>query len=63
MTIKEIRNLTGLSQAKFCDYYGIPLSTLAKWESGTNAARHSECPVYLLKLLERAVRIDFKIED
>ena len=53
MTPKEIRELTGLSQAAFCSKYEIPLKTFQKWEQGTNI-----CPKYVLKLLERTVKDD-----
>lgn len=53
MTIKEIRALTGLSQAKFCQKYHIPLNTLTRWEQGKR-----EPPDYLVELLEFKVRED-----
>ncbi len=55
MTVKEIRQLTGLSQQKFGDLYNIPLRTVQNWESGTN-----EIPAYTLQLLERVVKEDFQ---
>lgn len=57
MTIKEIRQLTNISQKKFCEKYGIPLQTLCKWEQG-----HRTCPDYVVELLEFKVREDFKME-
>lgn len=54
MECKEIREMTGLSQQKFGDMYGIPASTIRKWERGAN-----EPPEYLLRLLERVVKEDF----
>ena len=57
ITCKEIRALTGLSQKKFGDLYRIPLRTIQNWEQVTN-----EAPEYVLLLLERAVREDFKTE-
>lgn len=57
MNCKELRTLTGLSQKKFGDLYGIPLRTIQNWENGVN-----EAPGYVLKLLERAVKEDFKTE-
>ena len=57
MNCKELRALTGLSQKKFGDLYRIPLRTNQNWEQGTN-----EAPEYVLLLLERAVREDFKTE-
>lgn len=32
--IKELRTSTGMTQKAFSDMYGIPLSTLRKWEQG-----------------------------
>lgn len=57
LTIKEIRNLTGLSQNAFGQKYNIPLRSIQNWESGSR-----ECPVYVKQLLERAVKQDFNIE-
>ena len=54
MTIKEIRALTGLSQARFGEFYGIPKRTIEEWETGRRKP-----PEYVLRLLERAVREDF----
>lgn len=61
MTIKEIRELTGLTQSEFGKYYNIPLATIKKWESSKNNPNYRECPVYVNQLLEKAVRIDFNI--
>ena len=60
MTIKEIRNLSKLSQKQFANKYEIPISTLKQWESKKNVAYHRECPIYVNHLLERAVKEDFK---
>lgn len=32
--IRELRDFTGMTQKAFAEYYGIPLSTLRKWEQG-----------------------------
>ncbi len=55
MTVKDLRNLLGLSQQKFGDKYHIPLRTVQSWESGERS-----CPVYVIELLKRAVLIDSK---
>ena len=34
MTVKELRNKTGLSQSKFAEKYKINLWTLMNWEQG-----------------------------
>ena len=53
MKISEMRELLGVSRAEFSRQYGIPVRTLENWESGK-----SNCPEYVNKLLERAVRED-----
>ena len=53
--MKEIRSLTGLSQAKFGNKYGIPKRSIENWESG-----ETECPSYLIDLLERVVKEDYE---
>ncbi len=53
MNIKEIRNLTDLSQAKFAEMYNIPKITIEQWESGKRKP-----PVYMVELLEHRVRED-----
>ncbi|MGN0338643.1 MAG: helix-turn-helix domain-containing protein [Lachnospiraceae bacterium] len=53
MTIKEMRELLGLSQQKFGDKYEIPRRTIQNWENGVNVP-----PDYVLQLLERCVRED-----
>lgn len=58
MTIKDIRALTGLSQAAFAKKYGIPLNSIHNWEQGVRKP-----PAYVLALLERVVREDAKHEQ
>ena len=62
LTIKEIRKMTGLSQADFGKYYNIPLPTIKKWDTNPDNQNYRECPVYVNQLLEKAVRIDFSHE-
>lgn len=50
LTICDIRQHTGLSQAKFAIRFCIPRRSVEDWESGT---RH--CPDYLRLLLAQAV--------
>ncbi len=59
LKIKDIRALSGLSQAKFCQKYHIPLGTLKKWEADINSDSYRECPIYVKELLEQAVRNQF----
>lgn len=51
--IKEIRGMSGLSQAKFAVKYGIPQRTLESWEMGER-----NCPAYVINLLRRVVQED-----
>lgn len=53
MTIEEIRSMTGLSQGKFANRYGIPVRTLQNWEIGERKP-----PDYVLRLLLRCVEED-----
>ena len=55
MTIKEIRQLTGLSQGKFCDRYHIPTITLQCWEQGKRTP-----PSYVVELLQFKVEHDMR---
>jgi DNA-binding transcriptional regulator YiaG len=48
MTIKEIRQASGLSQAKFAEKHGIPVRTIEDWEAGRRKP-----PEYVVRLLEK----------
>ena len=48
--IRELRDMTGLTQKAFAQKYGIPVSTLRKWEQG-----ESSPPSYVLRLLANAI--------
>ncbi len=63
MTIKQIRATTGLSQAKFGKKYDIPLNTIKNWECDPDKPNHRDCPIYVLKLLERAVKEDYNYNE
>ena len=58
MEIREIRQLTGLSQVKFAERYGIPRRTIEGWEAGERTP-----PDYVVKLLERAVKMDENVKE
>ncbi|MFQ7618330.1 helix-turn-helix domain-containing protein [[Clostridium] scindens] len=55
MTVREMRELLGLSRAAFSRIYKIPVRTLEDWEAGRR-----KCPDYVLYLLERCVKEDKK---
>lgn len=52
--IREIRQSTGLSQAKFGEaMYGIPIRTIQDWEQGKR-----QCPEYVAELIAFKVAND-----
>lgn len=53
MTIREIRQAAGLSQARFAAKYEIPLRTIENWESGSRKP-----PEYVIKMIERLEEIE-----
>lgn len=53
--IEEIRARTGLNRTQFAKLYNIPLRTMEDWE-----AEKMKPPIYVIELLDRAVREDFK---
>ena len=48
--IKEIRNMTGLSQVDFAEKYNIPVRTIENWESNVRTP-----PTYVLDMLHQTV--------
>lgn len=52
----RIRKMSGLSRKDFAERYKIPIRTLEKWER-----QESNPAEYVVLLLERAVKEDFKI--
>lgn len=59
MTLKEIREYTGLSQSRFSLQYEIPLDTVKSWEAAVDSARYRQCPDYVKKLLLFRVLSDY----
>ena len=55
-TIKEIRQSTGLSQAKFGALLNIPLRTVQDWEREVR-----QCPAYVVELIAYRVAHDKSI--
>lgn len=47
MTIRELREASGMSRKQFVEYFGIPYRTIQDWELGNRA-----CPEYLLELMK-----------
>ena len=57
MTFKELRKLSGMTQQKISEYFGIPKRTVENWEAGQ---RH--CADYLIALMEYKLRQENIIE-
>lgn len=55
VSIKDLRNATGLSQTKFADAYHIPVKNIQNWEQGARKP-----PSYVIYLLKRCVELDKK---
>lgn len=55
MTVKEMRELLGLTQEQFAQKYNIPKRSIQNWESGERKP-----PEYVVELLERAVKEDVR---
>jgi DNA-binding transcriptional regulator YiaG len=56
MTIKEMRQASGMTQKAFSEYFSIPKRTIENWEAGKN-----ECPLYLAKLIEYKLQNEKKM--
>ena len=57
MTIKEIREKSGMTRAEFSRTYNIPARSLENWESGK-----TKCPPYLVEMLWRIVTEDQQVD-
>lgn len=57
-TLLNLRNRTGLSQAKFAKKFFIPLSTYEHWEIGMRKP-----PVYVVKLIETVLDYEDKLKE
>lgn len=47
MTIKTLRESSGMTQREFSEYFGVSKRSVESWEGGQR-----ECPEYLLELME-----------
>lgn len=59
MTIKEIRQITHLSQSAFAEKYNIPKRSIENWELPEGNPNHRECPEYVASMLEDKVSHDY----
>ena len=57
MTFKELRQLSGMTQKEFSEYFGMSKRAVEEWDRGGR-----KCPEYLLKLMEYKLTKEGKIE-
>jgi len=55
MTIKEIRDTTGLTQTEFGELLGIPVRTIQNWEKGYRIP-----PAYIIELVNFKIKRIYK---
>ena len=58
MSIKELRQATGMTQKAFGEYLGIPKRTIEDWENERRVP-----PAYVVGLVEYKLRNEEKIQD
>lgn len=51
ITIKELRTLSGMSQAQFAEFLNVPVRNIQNWET-TNQKYYRECKGYIIGLIE-----------
>lgn len=57
--LNTLISLSKLSKSDFAKKYKIPYKTLCNWTLDCNKKEFRRCPVYVLFLLEKAVKQDF----
>ena len=58
MTLKELRELSGMTRTQFAEYFDIPYRTIQDWELGNR-----ECKQYFIDLMEYKLRKEAVIRD
>ena len=58
MTIKQLREVSGMTQKAFSEYFSIPKRSIENWEGVQR-----QCPAYLLELMEYKLRNEGIISD
>lgn len=53
MTVKHLREASGMTQQAFADYFGIPKRSIENWEG-----ERRKCPEYLLTLMEYKLKTE-----
>lgn len=58
LKLKKIRKRTGLTQRKFADRFGIPITSYERWEYGGSAP-----PLYVLDMLDYILDLEEKVRN
>lgn len=53
--LKELRKVTGLSQVKFAEKFGIPIRTIQDWEYGKREVRS-----YVVDMMYKIIELENK---
>ena len=56
--LTKVRKSIGMNRREFCDYFGIPYSTMTDWELGRRRV-----PQYLVRLMEYKVQMEKLVEE
>ncbi len=59
MEIKELREMTDLTQKEFAEHYHIPLQTLKQWESREDSSSYRKPPDHVVYLMNQLVIQEF----
>jgi DNA-binding transcriptional regulator YiaG len=57
-TLKELRELSGMTRTQFAEYFDIPYRTIQDWELGNR-----ECKQYFIDLMEYKLRKEEIIQN
>lgn len=57
-TVKQLREMTGMSQSEFSDHFEIPVKTYQNWEQGGR-----RIPEYLFRLLKLQLEAEQRKKD
>lgn len=52
MTLRELREASGMKRREFAEYFGISYKTVQKWEMHGMNSDGRKCPEYLLNLMK-----------
>lgn len=58
MTIKELRNLSGMTQKDFAAYIGVSKRAVESWEGGQR-----KCPEYVINLIQYKLEKEHQMEE